>query len=389
MTNATLVRVPFDLPHWQRVAAEKYPNGLPKPYSNDPTQWLFDGHPRGSANPNALDANGNPTRPGMAEHPLQVTVARLLGYRWPRQTGSSFMDCLAIDAIDALDEIDGSRRVDADGIVCLPALAGEAGAAERLRGMLQAAWGPEWREGVVRACLQAEEAKVEDLDAWFADEFFDGHCKLFHQTPFVWHVWDGLRGGFSALVNYHKLCAPDGGGRRLLEKLRDTYLGEWIARQRRLAMDGDALAEDRLAAAEHLRGELTKIIEGEPPYDIFVRWKPLHEQPIGWESDIDDGVRLNIRPFITARPRNARGAKACILRVRPGVKKYEGADRGGEPYREKADYPWFWAEDHDVATEDFAGGAEFKGRRYNDFHFSRRFKQAARAAKTPGSEAAE
>jgi len=381
-----LVKIPFDLAHWQQVAAERYPNGLPKPYSSDPTQWLFDGHPRGSANPNALDEDGKPTRPGMAEHPLQVAAARLLGYRWPRQTGSSFMDC---PAIDAPDEIDVSGRADADGIVCLPALAGEAGAAERLRGVLQAAWGPEWREGVVRACLQAEEAKVEDLDGWLADEFFDGHCRLFHQTPFIWHVWDGLRGGFSALVNYHKLCAPDGGGRRRLEKLRDTYLGEWIARQRRLASDGDALAEDRLAAAEHLRGELTRIIEGEPPYDIFVRWKPLSQQPIGWEPDIDDGVRLNIRPFITARPRGARGAKVCILRVRPGVKKYEGADRGGEPYREKADYPWFWAEDHDVATEDFAGGAEFKGRRYNDFHFSRRVKQAARAAKTPGSEAAE
>ena len=25
---------------------------------------------------------------------------------------------------------------------------------------------------------------------------------------------------------------------------------------------------------EHLSRELTKIIEGEPPYDIFVRWKP-------------------------------------------------------------------------------------------------------------------
>jgi hypothetical protein len=31
-----------------------------------------------------------------------------------------------------------------------------------------------------------------------------------------------------------------------------------------------------------------------------VRWKPLHEQPIGWEPDSNDGVRLNIRPFVTA-----------------------------------------------------------------------------------------
>ena len=29
-------------------------------------------------------------------------------------------------------------------------------------------------------------------------------------------------------------------------------------------------------------------------------WKPLHEQPIGWDPDLDDGIRLNIRPFVTA-----------------------------------------------------------------------------------------
>ena len=45
VTNGTLVKIPFDLEHWQAIAAEKYPNGLPEPYSDDPTQWLFHGHP--------------------------------------------------------------------------------------------------------------------------------------------------------------------------------------------------------------------------------------------------------------------------------------------------------------------------------------------------------
>ena len=31
VTNASLVKVPFDLERWQKVAAEKYPNGLPEP----------------------------------------------------------------------------------------------------------------------------------------------------------------------------------------------------------------------------------------------------------------------------------------------------------------------------------------------------------------------
>jgi hypothetical protein len=67
VTNRTLVKVPFDLDHWTKVAAVKYPNGLPKPYSDDPTQWIFHGHPARS------------------EAPLQVAVARLLGYRWPAE----------------------------------------------------------------------------------------------------------------------------------------------------------------------------------------------------------------------------------------------------------------------------------------------------------------
>ncbi len=389
VTNATITKVPFDKMKWRKIASERFPKGLPEPFSSDPIQWLFNGHPRGSSSLAHLCEDGPVTQRGVSEHPLQVAVARLLGYRWPRQTGSSFIDC---PAIVEPDEIDTSGVVDADGIVCFPAIHGEPTAHERVRAVLRAAWGPDWADGVERACLEAE-GWDKDLESWLADGFFEGHCKLFHQTPFIWHIWDGIKGGFSALINYHKLCAPNGEGRRLLEKMRDTYLGEWIRTQRDRVGNGDATAEDRLAAAEHLRDELTAIIEGRPPYDIFVRWRPLHHQPIGWEPDFDDGVRLNIRPFLTASTWRAKAKKTCILRVTPGVRKHEGADRGGEPHREKEDYPWFWAEDHDVETVDFAGGPEFKGRRYNDFHLTRRFKQSARDRKAsirpPGSEAAE
>jgi hypothetical protein len=71
VTNKTLVKVPFDLDHWTKVAQEKYPNGLPKPYSDDPTQWIFHGHP------------------AQSDAPLQVAVARLLGYRWPAEQDSA------------------------------------------------------------------------------------------------------------------------------------------------------------------------------------------------------------------------------------------------------------------------------------------------------------
>ena len=59
-------------------------------------------------------------------------------------------------------------------------------------------------------------------------------------------------------------------------------------------------ADGRLVAALELKSKLEAIRDGEPPYDIYVRWKPLHEQPMGWNPDLNDGVRLNVRPFVLA-----------------------------------------------------------------------------------------
>ena len=39
------------------------------------------------------------------------------------------------------------------------------------------------------------------------------------------------------------------------------------------------------------------------------------------------------------------------------------------------------AEGDDVAEIDFVGGPQLKGHRYNDFHYTRAFKQRARDAK--------
>jgi hypothetical protein len=271
---ATFEKVPFDISRWQKAS-----NQLPKPHSNDPTQWVFAGHPVG------------------ATEPLQVAVARLLGYRWPQQ---------AEDTLGTL--------ADADGIVCLPAVGGEAPAAERLRGLLAAAFAAPpalpgatdashairttqyvaWSAAAQERVLASVGFTGKTLEDWLADGFFAQHCKLFHNRPFIWHVWDGRGDGFSALVNYHRLDRPT------LEKLTYTYLGAWINRQRSERDAGVPAADGRLAAALELQKKLVRILDGEPPYDIYVRWKPLDRQPIGWAPDLNDGVRLNIRPFVTA-----------------------------------------------------------------------------------------
>jgi hypothetical protein len=345
VTSATFTKVGFDAAEWREKADE-----LPLPESTQPTQWLFAGHPCASTSP------------------LHVSVARLLGYQWPRQTGSSFMDCPSIDP-DGLESYS-----DDDGIVCLPSLRGEAPAAERVRALLANAFAADWSANNLNDLLASTDFAGKSLDDWLRDGFFEQHCALFQQRPFVWQIWDGRKDGFSALVNYHQLAAPNGEGRRILDKVTHTYLGDWLDRQRADRKAGVEGADGRVAAAEHLKRELEKILEGEPPYDIFVRWKPLHQQPVGWEPDIDDGVRVNIRPFMTAKPLNARGKNACILRVAPKIKWDK--DRGKEPTREKADYPWFWG--WDQSTQDFAGGKDFDGNRWNDLHYTRAVKLTAR-----------
>jgi len=276
VTNATLVKVPFDLERWQKVADEAGP--LPEPYSNDPTQWLFKG------------------KAVCSTAPLHVATSRLLSYRWPEQGN------------DNLGEL-----ADEDGIVPLVAMSGELAAAERLRALLALAYGEAWSHGKEEELLAAVEFAGKTLDVWLRDGFFRQHCRLFHNRPFIWHIWDGRRDGFSALVNYHKL------DKRLLEKLTYSYVGDWIARQQESVRRGEDGADARLIAIKALQDKLKLILEGEPPYDIYVRWKQLQEQPVGWEPDVNDGVRLNIRPFMTAG----------VLRAEPNIKW--GIDRGKNP----------------------------------------------------------
>lgn len=350
VTNATLVKVPFDLEYWTKVAEEKYPHGLPKPYTNDPTQWIFHGHPCGSViwdEERKWTAHG-PLRTD--ETVLQVAVARLLGYRWPAELDPEME--LADEQREWVKRCEELLEfADEDGIVCIPPVLGEQPAADRLLRLLRWAYGDAWGPEVLDKLLEAVGYRGKTLEDWLRNGFFEQHCKLFHQRPFIWHIWDGRkRDGFSALVNYHKL------DRKLLEKLTYTVLGDWIAQQRRAAEAGERGAEDRLAAALELQRKLELILEGEPPYDIFVRWKPLEEQPIGWEPDLNDGVRVNIRPFV----------EAGVLRKRPNIKW--GVDRGKDPesLRPRDQFPWFWE------------GEEFTGKRVNDVHLSNAEKRAAR-----------
>ena len=347
ITNATLVKVPFDLDHWAKVATEKYPNDLPKPYTDDPTQWIFHGHPCGSV---IWDEERKCTIRGQLrtdDTVLQVAVVRLLGYLWPAELDANME--LADEQYECVNQCkDMASYSDDDGIVCISPVRSEASASDRLLNLLAAAYGDSWSNDTLAALLKSAGHAGKTLETWLQEKFFTQHCKLFQHRPFIWHIWDGLRDGFAALVNYHKFDA------KLLETLIYTYLGDWISRQKQDIANGVDGAQERLAAAEGLNKKLELILEGEAPYDIFVRWKPLEEQPIGWNPDLNDGVRLNIRPFLTVPAVGKKGAG--VLRDKPNIKWNK--DRG----KDVESAPWFH---------------KFKGDRINDHHLTLAEKIAA------------
>ena len=114
----------------------------------------------------------------------------------------------------------------------------------------------------------------------------------------------------------------------------------------------------RYEKGRELQQKLEKILEGEKPYDIFVRWKSLAQQPLGWDPDLNDGVRQNIRPFIMA------GVLTHDL-----SRILKDKDRG----KDVASAPWY-----DL----------FNGERRNDHHTTLAEKRAAReaSAKRVGAE---
>lgn len=324
----TLTQVPFDLAHWQQVAAEKYPNGLPEPYSDDPTQWLFHGHPR-----HAL--------PGTELH---VALGRLAGYRWPAETDAAMQ--LAPEARARIAEAVALPAADPDGLLPLPPVLGQRALAERVRAFCLAAWGVDWQPGteaalVAAACERAKDKPPRELtlEAWLRGPAARQHAKLFHDRPFLWWITDGQRDGFTVVANYHRLT------RDALERLTYQLLGDWLVRQ----------SEPRLQEAAHiLQAKLEQIIAGETPFDIFVRWKTLAQQPLGWDPDLDDGVRQNIRPFL----------QAGVLAYAPNILK--DVDRG----KDVSSAPWHH---------------KFNGERRNDHHTTLAEKRAARGLEGAGA----
>ena len=326
---------------------------------------------------------------------LHVAVARLLGYRWPAERGRG--DGTGSRAARLGQPLRGVARLRGRGRHRLP-----AGGARRDGGGSTPVCGccprPTARRGATRrsrACSPPPAAEASTTGC--ATASLSNTASSFTTARSSGISGTAAATAFTALINYHKLATPgDGDGRRLLESVTYSYLGDWITRQKDGIERGVAGAEDRLAAALRLQQRLDAITVGERPFDIFVRWKPLAEQP----NRLGAGRqrrRAPQRPPVHG-PRTSPAARpaAGILRAKPNV--HWRKDRGKEPrtlpaggkapprhqdepnphddrdLRPPHDYPWFWP------------NGQFTGDRVNDQHLTVAEKQIARSRYTPVPE---
>jgi hypothetical protein len=91
------------------------------------------------------------------------------------------------------------------------------------------------------------------------------------------------------------------------------------------------------------------------------RAKPCIVRLRGEKRHINDGVRLNIWPFMLATSRKGGKKGAGILRAKPNAKWSKDCGKEPESLRPKADFPWLWncaPEKKPEHRKELEGGAE-------------------------------
>jgi hypothetical protein len=236
------------------------------------------------------------------EEYLSVKLLRMLGHRWPMQDqyeqeeGRAFLD---------------PRWVDEDGIIPLTAGSGEERPVERFRRFLDDEFGHDrghetereiehtlgWKSGTEWGAQ-----RPLPLERWFEREFFSRHVSQFKRRPIAWHL-TSPKGTFQVIVYYHKF------DRNRLQLLRSRYVRDAVEGLRRRLGEARAAGDDRqalartaemeaqLADVQEFDARLGRLLEGkEREARIWCPWKSEEEQPVGWNPDINDGVRVNVAP---------------------------------------------------------------------------------------------
>lgn len=237
------------------------------------------------------------------EEYFSVALLRMLGYTWPMQK---------IYEAEQKDNFLRPDLISVDNIMPLTNYTGEKTLLEYIRPCLDYDFGPELGSKVEQEASmvlgwqksnQWGKQIPMSLARWFEREFFKRHVSQFKHRPIAWHL-TSPKGAFQAIVYYHKF------DKDRLKLLRSRYVSETLKELRRQlgeaqnqaaldrrALDRAAELEEKIADVEEFDRRLGLLQEGrQREARIWVPWKSPEEQPVGWDPDINDGVRVNIAP---------------------------------------------------------------------------------------------
>ncbi|MCG8416877.1 MAG: BREX-1 system adenine-specific DNA-methyltransferase PglX [Proteobacteria bacterium] len=208
---------------------------------------------------------------------------------------------------------------DEDGIVPFSPVAGQTSLLDRVHGKLAALFpGQDPNQVEIDTTNELKNSvkgyrRSKSIAEWLDSVFFEYHVSLYKRRPILWHIASAqgpATCAFAALVDYHKFDS-NRMGKLCAHYVRDAM--ESARRESALALkeertddrlDWQARFEEIQALDEALRrireGHIGAEPEGPGDLRILTPWKSGDERSQGWDPDLDDGVKVNIRPLIAA-----------------------------------------------------------------------------------------
>ena len=238
-----------------------------------------------------------PLRKAELEEYVDITLVRMLGYRWPEQ-----------DAYEATHgPILDPDLVDPDGIIPLVPCGDEPVAEERVRTRLVRQLGD---DGADAFLADLKRYTKRDLADWIRRDYFRAHTKRFKNRPIAWHL-RSPEGAFEALVLYHRLSQghPPEASRHLRRRPPRAAAGRPAARP------GPRRHRHRHAAPGRHRGR-----RGLPPDPRGDRARRRAQAPHPLPLEGRDRGRPS-RPLRSRHRRRRQGQHPALPGVRPPARQ--------------------------------------------------------------------
>jgi len=129
------------------------------------------------------------------------------------------------------------------------------------------------------------------IRAYFLNDFYKDHCKIYQKRPIYWLFDSGKKNGFKSLIYLHRYT-PD-----LLAKLRTDYVHEQQERYRtQLSHIAATLSTATGSERARLLKQQNKLSEQLKEITAFEE-KVHHLADQNIEIDLDDGVKKNYKIF--------------------------------------------------------------------------------------------